>query len=82
MCADLGARIVREERDALRLMGINRIRAVVVPRVLPAKAVAPLLSSVVILVGLVGSFALSAVVACSRSQSGRARMRAGGAVGG
>src|SRR5262245_41524965 len=57
MCADLGARTIREELDALRVMGINPIQALVVPRVLAATVVATLLSSIVILFGLVGSYA-------------------------
>jgi phospholipid/cholesterol/gamma-HCH transport system permease protein len=56
MCADLGARTIRDELDALRVMGVNPIQALVVPRVLAATLVATLLSSVVILVGIVGSF--------------------------
>lgn len=56
MCADLGARTIREELDALRVMGIDPIQALVVPRVLAATVVATLLSAVVILVGLVGGF--------------------------
>ena len=40
MCADLGARTIREELDALRVMGINPIQALVVPRVLAATVVA------------------------------------------
>ncbi len=56
MCADLGARTIREELDALRVMGVDPIQSLVVPRVLAATVVATLLSSVVILVGLVGSF--------------------------
>lgn len=62
MCADLGARTIREELDALRVMGINPIQALVVPRVLAATVVATLLASVVILVGLVGSFFFSVYV--------------------
>ncbi|WP_201407629.1 ABC transporter permease, partial [Mycobacterium paraintracellulare] len=34
MCADLGSRAIREELDALRVLGINPIQALVVPRVL------------------------------------------------
>lgn len=62
MCADLGARTIREELDALRVMGINPVQALVVPRVLAATVVATLLSSVVILVGLVGSFVFAVFV--------------------
>jgi len=56
MCADLGARTIREELDALRVMGINPIQALVVPRVLAATTVSLALASTVILVGLTGAF--------------------------
>src|SRR6202040_3946785 len=59
MCADLGARTIREELAALRVMGINPIQSLVVPRVLAATTVAVLLSSLVILVGIVGGFFFS-----------------------
>ncbi|OCB22547.1 ABC transporter permease [Mycobacterium intracellulare subsp. yongonense] len=62
MCADLGARTIREELDALRVMGVNPLQALVVPRVLAATIVATLLSSVVIVVGLVGSFIFAVFV--------------------
>ncbi|WP_285032741.1 ABC transporter permease [Mycolicibacterium sp. lyk4-40-TYG-92] len=62
MCADLGARTIREELDALRVMGVNPIQALVVPRVLAATLVAVLLSSWVITVGLVGGFFFSVYV--------------------
>ena len=62
MCADLGARTIREELDALRVMGINPIQALVVPRVLAATFVAMLLSSLVITVGLFGGFFFSVFV--------------------
>src|SRR5436309_5465978 len=62
MCADLGARTIREELDALRVMGINPIQSLVVPRVLAATTVALLLSSLVILVGLAGGFFFSVYV--------------------
>ncbi len=59
MCADLGARTIRDELDALRVMGINPIQSLVVPRVLAAMFVASMLSSAVVLVGLAGAFAFS-----------------------
>jgi phospholipid/cholesterol/gamma-HCH transport system permease protein len=62
MCADLGARTIREELDALRVMGVNPIQSLVVPRVLGATVVATLLSSMVILVGLIGSFVFSVFI--------------------
>lgn len=62
MCADLGARAIREELDALRVMGVNPIQSLVVPRVLAATVVATLLSSIVMLVGLAGSFFFSVFI--------------------
>lgn len=62
MCADLGARTIREELDALRVMGIDPIQALVVPRVLAATLVALLLSPLVVLVGLAGGFVFSVFI--------------------
>lgn len=56
MCADLGARTIRDELDALRVMGINPVQALVVPRVLAAATVSTALASTVILVGLTGAY--------------------------
>ncbi len=56
MCADLGARTIREELDALRVMGIDPIRALVVPRVLAATVVGLLEVQLVSTVSLVGAF--------------------------
>ncbi|HET6733507.1 MlaE family ABC transporter permease [Mycobacterium sp.] len=62
MCADLGARTIREELDAMRVMGINPIQALIVPRVLASTLVALLLSALVSLVGLGGGFAFSVFI--------------------
>ena len=59
MCADLGARTIREELDAMRVLGINPIQALVVPRVLAATVVSLMLASLVSLVGIVGGFFFS-----------------------
>jgi len=56
MCADLGARTIREEIDAMTVIGVDPIRALVVPRVLAATFVALMLYSVVAVVGLSGSY--------------------------
>ena len=56
MCADLGARTIREEIDAMKVIGINPIQALVVPRLIAATFVAVLLFSVVAVTGLVGSY--------------------------
>ncbi len=62
MCADLGARTIREELDAMRVMGINPLQALVVPRVLATVVIALLLNSVVAVVGVVGGFFFSVFV--------------------
>src|SRR5271156_2312308 len=56
MCADLGARTIREEIDAMKFIGVNPIQALVVPRVIAATFVALMLYSVVAVVGLSGSY--------------------------
>jgi phospholipid/cholesterol/gamma-HCH transport system permease protein len=43
--ADLGARRVREELDALAVLGIDSVRSLVVPRVMAAGFVAPVLAA-------------------------------------
>jgi phospholipid/cholesterol/gamma-HCH transport system permease protein len=62
MCADLGARTIRDELDAMRVMGINPLQALVVPRVLAGALVALMLFALVTLVGLAGSFFFSVYV--------------------
>ncbi|WP_191964693.1 ABC transporter permease, partial [Mycobacterium tuberculosis] len=53
---DLGARTIREEIDAMEVLGIDPIHRLVVPRVVAATIVAALLNGLVITVGLVGGF--------------------------
>ena len=48
ICADLGARKVREELDALAVVGVNPIRALVVPRMLALIVITPLLFMVAV----------------------------------
>lgn len=62
MCADLGARTIREELDALRVLGIDPIGALVVPRMIAATIVALLLNSAVTIFGLTGGFLFSVFV--------------------
>jgi phospholipid/cholesterol/gamma-HCH transport system permease protein len=59
MCADLGARTIREELDALRVLGIDPVQALVVPRVIAATIVALLLNGCVTIFGLTGGFLFS-----------------------
>jgi phospholipid/cholesterol/gamma-HCH transport system permease protein len=56
ICADLGARTIREEIDALEVLGIDPIHRLVVPRVVASTMVAVLLNGAVIIIGLVGGF--------------------------
>ncbi len=56
ICADLGARTIREEIDAMEVLGIDPIHRLVVPRVIAATVVATLLNGLVITVGLVGGY--------------------------
>ena len=62
MCADLGARTIREELDAMRVMGINPVQALVVPRVLAGTVVALMLFALVTMVGLAGAFFFSVYI--------------------
>ena len=62
ICADLGARTIRDELDALRVMGVNPIQTLVVPRVLASTIIATLLSAIVSIATLVGSYAFGVFV--------------------
>lgn len=57
--SDLGARTVREEIDALKVMGINPVQRLVAPRVVAALLVALLLTVVVAMTAMVTAFALN-----------------------
>lgn len=59
ICADLGARTIREEIDAMKVLGIDPIQRLVVPRVLGSMLVALLLNGLVITIGIVGGFLFS-----------------------
>lgn len=59
IAADLGARNIREELDALRSLGIDPVRRLVAPRLLAAAVVAPLLALFIILIGVIAGFYLA-----------------------
>jgi phospholipid/cholesterol/gamma-HCH transport system permease protein len=59
ICADLGARTIREEIDAMRVLGIDPIQRLVVPRVLASTLVALLLNGLVCAIGLSGGYVFS-----------------------
>ena len=56
ICSDLGARTVREEIDALKVMGINPVQRLVAPRVLAALVVALLLTVIVAMTAMVTAY--------------------------
>ena len=59
ICADLAARTIREEIDAMRVLGINPIHRLVVPRVLASTVIALLLNGLVCTIGILGGFLFS-----------------------
>ncbi|RMI28245.1 MlaE family ABC transporter permease [Nocardia stercoris] len=59
ICADLGARTIREEIDAMKVLGIDPIARLVVPRVAASMFVAAMLNGLVSTIGIVGGFAFS-----------------------
>jgi len=62
ICADLGARTIREEMDAMEVMGISPVQRLVVPRVHAAMGVAVLLNGLVSTVGVVGGYFFNVIM--------------------
>lgn len=62
VCADIGSRKIREELDAMTVLGINPVHRLVVPRVAAAAVVSVFLSGFVCATGLVGSYVFSVYV--------------------
>ena len=62
ICADLGARKIRDEIDAMEVLGINPIQRLVVPRVLASMLVAVLLNGLVSVVGVAGGYFFNVVL--------------------
>ncbi|NUS43514.1 MAG: ABC transporter permease [Mycobacteriaceae bacterium] len=56
VAADLGSRTIREEIDAMRVLGIDPVHRLVVPRVLGMILVALLLNGMVSVVGIAGGY--------------------------
>lgn len=63
VCADLGSRKIREELDAMETLGLDPLQRLVAPRVLAFMTVALGLYGVVSIVGLVGTYIFSVVIA-------------------
>jgi len=60
--ADLGSRTIREEIDAMEVLGINPVQRLVVPRVLAMVLVALLLNGLVSVVGIAGGYFFNVVL--------------------
>jgi len=59
ICSDLGARTVREEIDALKVMGISPVQRLVAPRVLAALVVAELLTVIVSMTAMTTAYIMN-----------------------
>jgi ABC transport permease subunit len=62
ICADLGSRTIRDEIDAMKVIGVDPIQQLVVPRVLACVMAAVLLNGLVSVVGVLGGYFFNVVV--------------------
>lgn len=62
IASDFGARAMREELDAMRVLGVDPVRRLVVPRFLALVLIAPILCMVIIASGTGAAFLLSVAV--------------------
>ncbi|HVW45231.1 MAG TPA: ABC transporter permease [Amycolatopsis sp.] len=62
VCADLGSRKIREEIDAMQVLGIDPVHRLVLPRVLASTVVAVALNAVVSVVAIATGYVLSVLV--------------------
>jgi phospholipid/cholesterol/gamma-HCH transport system permease protein len=62
ICADLGSRKIRDEIDAMEVLGISPIERLVVPRVLASMGVAVLLNGLVSVVGVIGGYTFNVLL--------------------
>jgi len=62
ICAELGARRIRDEIDAMKVIGIDPVQRLVVPRVLACVLAAVLLNGLVSVVGVLGGYFFNVVV--------------------
>lgn len=59
IAADLGARTIREEIDAIRVLGVDPVQRLIAPRLVAMVAVAPLLNILVVFVGVLAGYVVS-----------------------
>lgn len=62
ICADIGARTIREEIDAMEVLGVSAVQRLVVPRVLACMMVAVLLNGMVSVIGVLGGYFFNVVL--------------------
>ena len=62
IASDFGARAIREELDAMRVLGVDPIRRLVVPRFLALLLIAPILTLIIIVSGTGAAYLLSVLV--------------------
>ncbi|MER5388530.1 ABC transporter permease, partial [Saccharopolyspora sp. NPDC002686] len=62
VCADIGARTIREEIDALEVLGVSPIHRLIVPRVAGAMLVSLLLNGMVSVVGVLGGYFFNVIL--------------------
>jgi phospholipid/cholesterol/gamma-HCH transport system permease protein len=62
ICADLGSRKIRDEIDAMEVLGVSPLQRLVVPRVLATMLVAFFLNGLVSVVGVVGGYFFNVIL--------------------
>jgi phospholipid/cholesterol/gamma-HCH transport system permease protein len=62
ICADLGSRKIRDEIDAMEVLGISPVQRLVVPRVLGCMLIAVALNGVVSVVGVAGGYFFNVIL--------------------
>ncbi|TQK32063.1 ABC transporter permease [Arthrobacter sp. SLBN-53] len=62
VCADLGSRAIREEIEALQVMGIDPVRRLVVPRLVAIVVIGILLTGMTTFVGFIASYLFTVYV--------------------
>jgi phospholipid/cholesterol/gamma-HCH transport system permease protein len=62
MCADLGSRRIRDEIDAMEVLGIDPVQRLIMPRVFAACLVAIMLDAIVSVAGIAGGYFFAVVV--------------------
>lgn len=62
ICADIGSRKIREEIDAMEVLGVSPVQRLVVPRVWACVVVAVLLNGLVSVVGVAGGYVFNVLM--------------------